>query len=338
MKNIFSKMKALHEQRKFFREKAEQGQPLSIMDDQVFKYMLASDTEDSREALRCLLSACIRRDIMDVKVLNSELLPAYKGAKSPRLDVRLTFNDEEIADLEMQIERTKDNLKDRASQYVSMLQTAQIRRGEKYKDVRRTYQIFFLDFVLFPVSDKVPRRYGYREEIEYDLLTEKTEIIFYEMPKLSRKIIDYFDGKADTESLSADEKWCIFMKYRHDQIAKPLIDELCEKEEGIMRAQKQVNKLSKDFIRYMTVEMDEMKNLIELAGERKAAREEGYTVGHAEGRVEGRAEGRIEGHAEGQAKGKVETQIENYNYFLSLLDQNLTKEEIKEQLTLMDLK
>jgi len=130
MKNLFHHLMSLYEQRKFFREKAELGQPLSIMDDQVFKYTLASDTEDSREALRSLLSACIHREISNVEVVNSELLPAYIGAKSPRLDVRVKFNDGDIADIEMQLKNTKDDLKERASQYISMIQAAQSKRGK----------------------------------------------------------------------------------------------------------------------------------------------------------------------------------------------------------------
>ena len=95
MKNFIQYLHFLNEQRKFFREKAEQGKPLSILDDRVFKCMLASDTEDSRDALRCLLSACIRREVSAVQVLNSEILPAHLEAKSSRFDVRVTFNDGE---------------------------------------------------------------------------------------------------------------------------------------------------------------------------------------------------------------------------------------------------
>ena len=190
MKNIFYHLKSLKELRKFFKEKAEQGDPLCVMDDKVFKLMLTSDSEDSREALRYLLSACTKREIVSVQVLNSEILPAYIGAKSPRLDVQATFNDGEIANLEMQMSRTEDDLKDRASQYMSMLHAGQAKKGKPYMDAKKVYQIFFLNFILFPGSDIFPRRYGYREETEQDLLTDTSEIIFYELPKLEQRVND----------------------------------------------------------------------------------------------------------------------------------------------------
>jgi len=225
--------------------------------------MLSSDTEDSREALRHLLTACTRREVTAVKVLNNELLPVYYDGKSPRLDVRVKFNDGEVADLEMQIDKSNDDLKNRASYYSSMLQSSQAKKGSLYKKIKRVYQIFFLNHILFSESSKLPRRYGYREEIEHDLLTDTTEIIFYEMPKLDKMVNEYFSGNIEIESLSAEEKWCIFFRYHHSQQVQPLIKELCRKEEGIMRAEKQVEKLPRSYIRYMTVEMDRMKDNID---------------------------------------------------------------------------
>ena len=251
MKNIFYHFRSLRELKQLFKEKAGQDEPLCVMDDKVFKLMLASDSEDSREALRYLLSACIKREIASVRVLNSEILPAYIEAKSPRLDVRATFNDGEVADLEMQMSRSEDDLKSRASQYVSMLHAGQSKRGKLYRETKRVYQIFFLNFELFPGSDKLPRRYGYREETEHDLLNDMSEIIFYELPKLEQRVNDYFEGKTGAQDLSAEEKWCIFLKYRHEQRIEPLIRELCSKEEGIMRAEKEVARLDRSWLKYM---------------------------------------------------------------------------------------
>ncbi|MCL2804838.1 MAG: Rpn family recombination-promoting nuclease/putative transposase [Treponema sp.] len=259
MIKILNEIKNLNELRKLFRKKATQGEPLSVMDDVVFKIMLTSDTEDSREALRSLLSACTRREVKEVKVLNNELFPSYIGGKRPRLDVKITFNDGEIANLEMQIDDKKDDLKRRSSQYAAMLQAGQAKKGMLYKGIKRVYQIFFVNKDLFPQSDKFPRRYGYREEKEHDLLTDTTEIIFYELPKLEQRVKDYFADKSGSETLSSEEKWCIFLRYRHDKNAKQLISELCDKEDGIMRAEKQVNKISRSLLKYMR-EMDDIKD------------------------------------------------------------------------------
>jgi len=126
------------------------------MDDVVFKIMLASDTEDSREALRSLLSACTKREVTNVKVLNSELLPVHLEGKMPRLDVKVTFNDGEIADLEIQIDKSSDDLKKRSIQYAAMLHAGNLKKGALYKEVKRVYQIFFVNRILFPDSNKFP--------------------------------------------------------------------------------------------------------------------------------------------------------------------------------------
>jgi len=277
MKNIINHLISLREQKRLFKEKAGQDNTLNVMNDKVFKLMLSSDSEDSREALRYLLSACTRREVKKVSVLNSELLPPYIEAKSPRLDVRATFNDGEVADLEMQMAAQGDSIKDRASQYISMLHAGQAKRGKRYKEAKRVYQIFFLNFELFPGSDKLVRRYSYREETEHDLLTDSSEIIFYELPKLEKREIDYSAGKIDFKTLSLEEKWCIYMKYRHDQRMKHLISELCSKEEGIMRAEKEVIKINRSWAKYMrniSNEKDKIDRAYELRDAYKKGGEE----------------------------------------------------------------
>ena len=248
--------------------------------------MLTSGTQDSYKALCSLLTACTHREVSDVKVLNSELLPMHLGAKSPRLDVKVTFNDGEVANLEMQFCKTVDNLKARSSQYTSMLQAGMSIRGKNYKEIKRVYQIFFLNFELFTESTKIPRRYGYREETEHDLLNNQTEIIFYELPKMERLVKEYFEGKAETKNLSNEEKWCIYIKYRHEEQAKSLINELCRKEEGIMHAEKEVVKVDRNFLRYLR-KMDDFKDKIERFYIEKTAHDKGHAEGHAEGHAKG---------------------------------------------------
>ena len=104
LNNLLRRYLFSRELKRLAKENAEQDKPLCIMDNVVFKAMLASDTKESQEALRHLLSACTRREVSGVQVRNSELLPAHLGGKSPRLDVNVTFNDGEAANLEMQID------------------------------------------------------------------------------------------------------------------------------------------------------------------------------------------------------------------------------------------
>jgi len=243
------------------------------MDDIVFKAMLASDTEDSREALRHLLSACIHREISTVQVINNDLIPTHLDAKASRLDVHVTFNDGEAADLEMQMDKSADDLKTRAVYYAAMLMSGQSRKGRVYGEIKRVYQIFFLNCVLFPNSNKLPRRYFYMEEKEHDRLTDVTEVIFYEMPKLESKVQDILTGKVKINNLPDDEKWCIYFKYRHQKQTAELIEKLYSKEEGIMLAERAVTGVSRDykrFARWMAI----TKNRMEHAQMRYALKQE----------------------------------------------------------------
>ena len=80
------------------------------------------------------------------------------------------------------------------------------------------------------------------------------------------------------------------MKYRHEQRAEPLIEELCRKGEGIMRAEKAMAKVDRDYVRYIR-KMDIIKNSMDRASLL-------YNGGLAEGRAEGLTEGLTQGKAE----------------------------------------
>jgi predicted transposase/invertase (TIGR01784 family) len=199
--------------------------------------------------------------------------------------VHVTFNDGETADLEMQTDKYADDLKKRAEFYASALLVGQHKRGKLYRSAKQVYQIFFLNCVLFPQSDKFSRRYFFQEEEEHDRLSDGTEIIFYELPKLETRLKDCLAGGAGTENLPEDEKWCIYMKYRHEQGVEELIEELCQKEEGIMRAENEVRKISREYKQYAR-NFAEMKNSIDRQFDIERGFKEGRQQGIAENTLE----------------------------------------------------
>jgi predicted transposase/invertase (TIGR01784 family) len=256
------------------KENVAEEKPLSPLDDRVFKAMPTTNSDESREALRSLLSACTRREVSNVRIVNNDLIPTYLSAKTSRLDVHVTFNDGEVADLEMQVSKTGDDLRVRAEIYTADLLSAQPRKGKRYNETPRVYQIFFLNCVLYPNSTKLPRHYGYREEDEYDLLSDISEIILYELPKLEQRVRDVLEGKVKLETLSGEEKWCIYMKYRHEKLAAELIRELCREEKGIMFAEKTITKVSRSYqkaAREMAIRKNEWDQFFAI---RRALREE----------------------------------------------------------------
>ena len=280
------------------RENAASGKILNPMRDTVFKAILTDDSEDSRLALRSLLSHCIRRPVKTVRVLNNELVPEHLAGKTVRLDLHLTFNDGEQAGLEMQMEHSADDLKARAALYAARMLSGQAKKGGRYKDIKRVYQIFFLNAVLFPESEKLPRRYSLMEQTEHDKLNELQEIIFYELPKLEQRI----QAQNNLENLPGEQKWCIFFKYRQDETMRPLIAEICRQEEGIMHADRALAKVSRDMEKWARALFRE-KAEMDYYSELYCARDQGKAEGLAEGMTKGKAEGIAEGY--GRAKQEL---------------------------------
>ncbi|MDR3068902.1 MAG: Rpn family recombination-promoting nuclease/putative transposase [Cellulomonas sp.] len=298
MKTYFNPSSFPEDIRRRARQYAASGKPLNLLQDIVFKDVFSADNEDSREALRFLLSSIIHREVSRLRIMNTELLPEYRDGKTVCLDIHVTFNDGEAADLEMQMNLTGDNLKNRAAYYAARLLSGQGEKGGLYGRIKRVYQVFFLNAVLFPGSTKLPRRYYLMEEKEQDKLTDAVEVIFYELPKLEGLVKGCLEGREPwegLESLSVEEKWCIYFKYKQDGRAARLIEELCREEEGIMRAEQALTKVSRDYEKWARALSREKAEMDYYAGI-TYAREEGLSEGLSKGQALGRAEGLSEGY------------------------------------------
>jgi len=104
-----------------------------------------------------------------------------------------------------------------------------------------------------------------------------------EMPKLEKRVNDYLEGKLGTEDLQEDEKWCIYMKYHHERLTSPLVEELC-REEGIMHAEKTLTKVSRDYQRFArNLALD--KNWLDLMYAKERSRKQGLEEGLEQGRI-----------------------------------------------------
>jgi hypothetical protein len=260
------------------REKVSQGKLLDIRLDIVFKTVFSGSSDDSQQALKSLLSACVHRPVSRVKVLNSEITPEYLAGKTIRLDVHATFNNGQTANLEMQMERGHDSLKARAAFYAYRLAAGQGKKGKYYRGIKRVYQIFFLNIVLFPGSGMVPRRYALLEKTEHDQLNDQLELCFYELPKLEAKVRRVMKGTEKVETLSPEEMWCIFFMCHGDEGRAGLIRGLCRGEEGIMRAEKVLSTASREYEEWAKALFRE-KAEMDYRSEMYASHKNGYDEG-----------------------------------------------------------
>jgi predicted transposase/invertase (TIGR01784 family) len=113
------------------------------------------------------------------------------------------------------------------------------------------------------------------------------------MPKLEKRVNDYLEGRLGTEDLQEDEKWCIYMKYHHERLTSPLVEELCRQEEGIMHAEKTLTKVSRDYQRFArNLALD--KNWLDLMYAKERSRKQGLEEGLEQGIEKGLEQGRKE--------------------------------------------
>jgi predicted transposase/invertase (TIGR01784 family) len=123
-------------------------------DDRVFKLILTSP--DAKPVLMDLISATIKRPVIDVVVRNNEL-PLYDTEeKAERLDVNCRIDDGSQIDLEMQasymeeIGRGHENLKGKSIYYLCDLHSSQSSKGRRYDELAQTYQATFCSYTVFP--------------------------------------------------------------------------------------------------------------------------------------------------------------------------------------------
>jgi predicted transposase/invertase (TIGR01784 family) len=311
--------------RRLAKQNAAAGKLLNPLMDVVFKTLFSGDNDDSRQALRSLLSACTGRNVTDVKVLNCEIQPEHLGAKTVRMDMHVTFDGDSMAGLEMQFGSGNDDQKLRAAFGVSRLLSGQ-GRGRKYRELKRVYQIFFVNGVLFPQNDRVPRRYFLMEEQDHDILTSVMEVIFYELPKLDAKVRAYGEGKKDLKGFSKEEQWCIYLKYRHEEKAAGLINELCRKETGIMRAEAVLQRVSRDEEEWAR-QLFREKAAMDYRSGMGAARDEGFAMGRNEGFTRGRDKGIAIGYDQARLEYEAKAERDKLEIARNLLNKGWTVED-----------
>jgi flagellar biosynthesis/type III secretory pathway protein FliH len=135
------------------------------------------------------------------------------------------------------------------------------------------------------------------EEDEHDKLSENLELLFFELPKLAKQVKEYLTGERALAALPIELKWCIYLKYKVDTNAAGLINELCEQEEGIMRADRALKKISRDeeqWARALFREKASMDYRSGMNAARRVGREEGLAQGEAKGREEAEEKARLE--------------------------------------------
>ena len=231
--------------------------------------------------------------ILGVKIDHLEYLESQKSideewdARSIRLDIYVQDNREVVYNIEIQTTNTGD-LPKRSRYYQSVLDMQQLNKGERYKNLKRTYIIFICTFDLFKMGRHV---YTFENQCREDgslrleddtyKLFLNTEGVMYDVSTDLKAFLDYMGGRPSDHA---------FVKVLNDEVT--------------------LAKHNKEWRReYMTLLMRDQENIDKgreqgLKEGREQGLEEGREQGLKEGREQGLEEGREQGLEEGREKGE----------------------------------
>ena len=270
------------------------GRYASLLMDRMFKR--AFGTEQGKPLLTLFLQALLpERDIVTVELTSQEHINENDEDKDIRVDVECVDSEGRRFMVEMQ-KATQSGFYERAIFNSSFAIQSQIASGSKKYLFPAVYFIGVLNFSIHKGSDKVLYRYTLQERDSHELMSDRLEYLFLELPNCTKA------GTADAGELD-NLCYALLNMSTWDEPPKDvdskLIDELLKSAEIATFAPE----VRLRYIQDMTTEQD-IRNQIMYALE--TGREEGREEGMAEGKAEGREEGMAEGREEGMAEGREE--------------------------------
>ena len=208
------------------------------------------------------LESVFNKEIGEVKLDKNPILRReLEEDKMGILDVIVEVNGKENINIEMQLLDKKDVI-ERILFYWSKLYIKEVKKGEKYKDIKRTVVILIADFEVKGLEEVgYHTKWKLIEEKERKIvLTEKAEIHIIELPKIQ--------GREEEEGKLLD--WLFFLENPESERVK----EKMEENEGLKEAVKKVERISEE---------EKMQRIAELR--EKALRDEAsaYAAGQEDG-------------------------------------------------------
>jgi predicted transposase/invertase (TIGR01784 family) len=257
------------------------------MNDLVFKYVYGQDTKSSKRALKGLLEVFLDLKIEDVEIKNSCVPIENIKAKDVRLDIVALLDDHTKVDIEMQMESTIDDLQARFEYYLCRMVTSEELKGMKYKELKPSYVLVFLNENLFDDEDMYQVFQFRNQKNKKFKESDYMYIITVEMDKLS-----------DKENMDVKEEYVYYLKNCQNAQNDSKIKRMIEKEEAIRMSEERLKEITNDEWDNLNRAFDEMKK------NEREVREKYYQDMYRE---------------EGRAKGKQETLIDNVRKLTSVL-------------------
>jgi len=219
---------------------------LPATDDRVFKLILTSP--DAKPVLIDLISAIIKRPVVDVVVRNNELPTGDADEKAERLDINCRINDGTQLDLEMAASRIQEdsdgehnNLKGKSIYYLCDLHSSQPSKGvRRYDKLAQTYQVTFCSYTVFPNRKEFINPFSLRHDYDNKLLSDVVCIIFVELSKLDEIL------KKPVSDMTDLEKWAVFFQYANVPDYRQTVNKVIESKEAFQMAGSLLMSISQD--------------------------------------------------------------------------------------------
>ena len=183
-------------------------------------------------------------EIIDIKT-DSTITRKYPSEKAGRLDLKTKFKDGTICQIEMQMSDEKDTVK-RILYYWSKTYSKQLKRGEYYKDLKKTIGIIITNYEVKELKEieELDTKWQIIEAKNgKKLLTDDLELRIIEIPKAERIL------KKDKYNRIA--QWLMFL----DNPNTERVEEIMKENEEVKKANSVLHVMSED---------EELQRLAEL--------------------------------------------------------------------------
>ena len=212
---------------------------LNPRSDPAFKAIFTQGTEQSELALKSFLSAMIGRTVVSFILQPNEPAVDSTNQKQMSFDVSVTFDDGELADIEMQRQNKEENFGIRSEGQAARLLNSIVRKSNDW-NLKKVYQISILDFEYDKDDNSVLSWYTMKNANGRNL-GGRLNVIYLDLTKI-RKL---FDQKQIIDELKSYEKWGLFFAYEDDESKASYLKRILESEKGLMAAHNTIETMSK---------------------------------------------------------------------------------------------
>ena len=280
----------------------------SLKNDYIFKKIFAKEENNSK--LKDFLEAILNIEIKKVIVKNPEIPKNMLDEKLAILDIRAEINENTMIDIEMQV-ANQYNISERSTIYTAKMIASDIKVNEEYKSMKKAISINILNFNYFKTNtyhniahmkfEKIKKEeyvdMGYEEEQE--IVTEKVEMHFIELPKFAQK---------NSGTKSKLEQWLWVMVGEEDKMEK---------------AGKENKEVEKTIDELNTMNLSEEERIMYEEREKAIIN---YNFGMASAERHGKEEGLKEGEKKGEKRGIEKNKNNMIRNMLALkIDDNTIK-------------